>query len=277
LVLLTVVHLTFRDPNPTTETTPGPLLTLLCGAGLRPPVEEIVDAFRRRHGVRVEIQYGASNLLLGQLELTGRGDVFLPGDAFYTDEARRKGLVADSRTVAWFVPVIQVADGNPKGIKTVADLAVPGIRLGIADERAAAVGRITPEIFRMNGVSMDDVRRNVVFTSVTAPELGQSVALGHVDAVIVWQPVAKQYPSTEIIAIPEDKNRISPIDAAVVGKPGASTDVAHAFVNFLAGPVAGESFRKYDYDLVSNVASGPGSGHVPKNDGDPAAVSGSGP
>jgi ABC-type molybdate transport system substrate-binding protein len=141
-------------------------------------------------------------------------------------------------------------------------LTASGIRLGIADERAAAIGRITPELFRANGVEMDAIRANVAYTSVTAPELGQAVTLGHVDAAIVWRPVAMQYPLTDSVEIPVDLNRISPIDAAVVRGGAHSGTIAADFVDFLAGSFAREVFRRHHYDLEAPITAAPKSGSV---------------
>lgn len=248
LLVLAAASRIRRGTRESADAPQPPVLQLLCGAALRPPVSEIAEAFQRRFGVKVEVLYGASNLLLGQLELTRQGDVFLPGDAFYTDEAARRGLATHSQTVAWFVPVIQVARGNPGNIQTVAALADPGVRLAVADERAAAIGRIAPDLFRLHGVSMEDVRRNTVFTAITAPEAAQAVALGHADAAVVWKPVALQYPLTEIVPIPADQNVRSPIDAAVLAS-AARTAAAHDFVRFLTGPAGREAFRRYHYEL----------------------------
>lgn len=230
-----------------------PKLLFLCGAGLRPPAEEAIELFQRRYGVMVEADYAGSNMLLGRLKVSRQGDVFLPGDAFYVTEAEKEGLVADSADVAWFVPAIMVPKGNPRRIAGVADLAKPGIRLGVADERAAALGRITPDIFRANGVAPEDVERNTAVTHVTVPELAQAVALGHVDAAIVWRPVAMQYPdSADIVDIPRENNVLSPVAAAVL-TTASLPEEARQFVEFLAGPMGQEAFRKFHYEPASEV------------------------
>ncbi len=248
LLLLAGVWMLGHNGRPA-ETASPPRLLLLSGAGLRPPVEEIVEAFQRRYGVRVEVQYGPSNILLGQLELTEKGDVFLPGDAYYIAEAARRGFVTSARPVAWFVPAIQVAGGNPKGIETLADLAAPGIRLALADERAAAIGRITPSLFRDHRVPLEAIERNTVFTAVAAPELAQAIAFGHADAAVIWRPVALQYPLTEVVEIPAEQNRISPIEAAVL-TTAAQPDLARDFVDFMKGSAARAAFARHHYDPV---------------------------
>ncbi len=232
------------------------VLLLYCAATILPPVAGtgyehaggLVDLFQRRSGLRVEVKYGASHLLLGQLLLTRRGDLFLPGDDFYIQEARQAGLVQEVRTIARFVPVILVRRGNPRGIRGVADLANPAVRLAVADRHVTVIGRITPEIFLKNGVAFDELQ-NIHFTGTTAPEVAQAVARGHADAAIVWNPVARQYErDAEIIEIPPDGNVTSPLAIAVL-TTSRNREAARQFVDFVAGPAGREHFARYHYDL----------------------------
>lgn len=232
-------------------------LTLLCGGAIRPPITGaeledevgIIERFRNAHpGATIETNFGASNILLGQLKLTQRGDLFFPGDDFYVEEAKREGLVYETRTVARFVPVIMVANGNPLDIQEVSDLADPNVRLAIADPRAAAIGRITPEIFEKNGVSFDALD-NIEFTGVTAPEVAQAVELGHVDATITWRPVAEQYHRNSVIVeIPREDNVLSPLVIAVL-ETSTNKELALEFADFIAGPEGQEVFQRYHYHV----------------------------
>lgn len=232
-------------------------LTLLCGGAIRPPMtgaeredeKGVIERFRDVHpGANIETNFGASNILLGQLKLTQRGDLFFPGDDFYVEEAKREGLVYETRTVARFVPVIMAANGNPLDIREVSDLADPNVRLAIADPRAAAIGRITPEIFEKNGVSFDALD-NIEFTGVTAPEVAQAVELGHVDATITWRPVAEQYHhNSTVIEIPPEDNVLSPLVIAVL-ETSRNKELAVQFADFIAGPEGREVFQRYHYDV----------------------------
>lgn len=231
-------------------------LTLLCGGALRPPIDGLDDSgeqgilarFRSRYPeVAVETSYGASNLLLGQLKLTQAGDLFFPGDDFYIQEAKNEGLVYATRTVARFVPVILVSHGNPLAIQSVSDLASARVRLAVADRRAAAIGRITPEIFEKNGVSFDRLD-NIVFTGITAPEVAQAVALGHADATITWRPVAVQYPQDgTLVEIPPEDNVFSELVIAVLETSG-DKEAGLMFADFIAGPEGRKVFQRYHYD-----------------------------
>jgi len=226
----------------------APPLRVYCGAGIRPPVAEIAAQFGRQRGVTVECDYAGSEVLLSRIKLSREGDVYLPGDTYYVQEAVRAGLIASSRDVAYFVPVIQVQKGNPKGVRSLADLTRPGIRVGLGDAKACAVGRIASEIFRKNGIAEKDVQ--VVFRSLTVDELANNVRLGALDAAIVWDAVAARTADrTDVVLIPPAENVVSTIPAAVL-RTSAQPDLARAFLDYLAGDEGKSIFRKHHYTVT---------------------------
>ncbi|MBN1419491.1 MAG: molybdate ABC transporter substrate-binding protein [Planctomycetes bacterium] len=222
-------------------------LEILCGAGLRPPIEEIAAAFAKAHGIRVECDYAGSNVLLARLELTKRGDIFIPGDAHYVDLARERGLVERDADACLLVPVVLVAKGNPKGIRGVDDLARPGLRIALGDPKACAIGRLTAPILEKNGVAVADVDRNVVVRAVTVNELAVHMKAGKIDAAIVWDAVAKMIPEDgEIVEIPLEKNVVSTVPVAVL-KSAKDPRRAAAFEAFAISAEARAIFRRHGY------------------------------
>jgi molybdate transport system substrate-binding protein len=218
-------------------------ILVLAGAGVEPALTALSPEFTRACGVAVDTSYGGSNVLLGQLELSRKGDVFIPGDAEYVEMARSKGLVTASREIFFFVPVVMVAAGNPKGVRSVADLARPGLKVGLGDPKACAVGRVTPRIFELNGVDPGKVRENVKLTTATVSELAMNVKLGTLDAAIVWSTTAAQHGlAADAVAIEPGKNVIPSVEAAVAAG-AANPKAAAAFVDFLASQRAREVLK----------------------------------
>ncbi len=224
-------------------------LFFYCGAGLRPVAEEIVREFTAKTGIRVRTDFNASNLLLGKIQVSGEGDLFMPGDEYYTRKAREQGLARTSRPVAAFVPVIMVGEGNPRGIESVEDLAGEGLNLGLADERTAAIGRLARMIFEKNSVPPGKIEENLVYDSVTVHDLATSVELGHIDAAVVWEPVALRYENADIVHIPEEKNIISPIPLAVLSC-SENVPAAEKFMDFVLSERGREIFRKHNYGEI---------------------------
>jgi molybdate transport system substrate-binding protein len=222
-------------------------LLLYCGAGLRPAMDEMIPAFTARTGVAVACDYGGSGMIISRLRLAGRGDLFMPGDVWYVELAEQEGLVASKAMVCYFVPVILVPKGNPKRVRSLADLARPGVRLGLGNPKACQVGRASEAIFAKNGIPRDAIDANLLFSSTTVNELGLQVVTGHLDAAIVWDAVAAQYADrAEVVAIPPEQNETSRVAVAVL-KASRNRKAAEAFVQFLLSSEGQAVFRKHQY------------------------------
>ena len=225
----------------------GGSLYLYAGAGLQTAVEELGRAFTAKTGVPVESDYGGSGMLISRLRLARTGDLFMPGDRWYVDLAAKEGLVESAADVCWFVPVILVPKGNPKNIRGLADLARPGLRLGLGDARACQVGRATGEILAKNKLDAAAIRKNTVFSSVTVNELGLQIQTGQLDAAIVWDATAAQYTaSADAVPIPPGENVFSHVTVAVL-KSTKDRALADAFVRFLLSAEGQALFRKHHY------------------------------
>ena len=222
-----------RDPADASGTRKE--ILLYCGAGIRPAASAMIEAFEKDHDVRVSANYAGSGQQLGQISVIGKGDLFMPGAELYVDLAVDKGLAhaETKRIVAYFVPVIFVAKGNPKGIRTLRDLGREGLRIGFGDERSCAVGRKTLKILEKNGIPYEEIAKNVVYRSGTVNELGLAVQLGNVDAVILWDANARHFAAAgTIVPIPTEQNVISPIPVAVL-KSSKHPEEARAFIDFV--------------------------------------------
>ena len=222
-------------------------MLLFCGAGIRPAAAEIAEEFARRHGVTVECDYAGSEVLLGRIKLSGRGDLYMPGDVHYIDQADRQGLIAARGRACYFVPVILVRKGNPKQIHTLSDLTRPGIKVGLGDPQACAIGRKCSKIFAKNNISEADIERNVPFRSLTVNELGNHIKLGMLDAVIVWDAVAAYFADdAEVVPIPTERNVISTVVVGVL-KSSKHPELCGKFIEFVGSDAGQEIFAKHHF------------------------------
>ncbi len=181
---------------------PETTLTFFCAAGLRQPVEAIVADYERDYGVAVQIQYGGSGTLLSNLEVADRGDLYLAADDSYIELAREAGLVVESIPIARMRPVIAVARGNPKEIDGLDDLLDPEVATALSNPDAAAIGRISQQLFEQIG-RWSEMREAVAVLKPTVNDVANDIRLGTVDAGIVWDALVAQFDDLEAIAIPE--------------------------------------------------------------------------
>ena len=204
-----------------------------CAAGIKDPVAEIAKKFEAETGVKVEIAYANSGQLLGQIETTHVGDVYVPGDVSFADKAVEKKLaVGAPRPFSWFVPGIYVRKGNPKGIRVLADLARPGVGLALADD-SAAIGKLQSDLFRKNGIDAQALKRNVKVSPAMVTDVALAVKMGTVDAGLIWSALGSLYPEdAEIVLIPKAQNVVGAVAACTLAG-SKNPKAAAAFLDYL--------------------------------------------
>ncbi|MFH0880264.1 MAG: molybdate ABC transporter substrate-binding protein [Lentisphaerota bacterium] len=227
------------------ESYPGRSLEVFAGSASKPPTEELAARFKERTGAECLLHFGGSGQMLTQMKLTGRGDVYFPGSSDYMEAAKRDGLVVpeSERRIVYLVPAINVVKGNPKNIQTLADLARPGIRVGIARPDAVCVGLYAVEVLERAGLA-DQVRSNIVTYAESCDKTAQMVSLGAVDAVIGWRVFEFWDPEhIQTVRLPPDQvPRMGYIPIAVAASC-RDRELAEAFIAF-AGSEEGLSFYK---------------------------------
>ena len=224
-------------------------LLLYCGAGIRPPVEELVETFSLEQGVKIITDYAGAEVLLSKIKLSQRGDFYMPGDKYYVDLAAENGLILSQKSVCYFVPTILVQRGNPQDIFGLKDLLKPGVKLGLGDEKACAIGRKCKKIFAKNNIAWMEVKKNLKFQSLTVNELGMQIQAKALDAVIVWDAIARCYSDYgEEVPIPAEQNVISTVDIGVL-KFTQDRELAEKFVEFVVSKQGRDIFRKHNYSV----------------------------
>lgn len=224
-----------------------PKLLIYSGAGIRPATAELAETFGRRHGVQVECDYAGSEMLLSRIKLSRKGDLYMPGDLHYVAQAEDEGLVTESKTACYFVPVILVPKGNPRGLASLRDLADPQVALGLGDPNACAIGRKSSKLFANSGI--DETKLNVAVRTLTVNELGTLVKLGKLDAAIVWDAVAANFTAdTDVVPIPPEENFISTVPVGVLSF-SEHPELARRFVEFATSEEGAAIFRKHHYTV----------------------------
>ena len=239
-LLVMSVALIFSNKAPAAE------LYLLAGAGLRQPVDELTKDFAKETGIAVKIEYSGAGKLLARLKATGQGDVYLPGSHFYVDKLKAEGEVLSSHPVVLHTPVVAVWKKTTKNIQKFADLAAPGVRLGLGDPQAIALGRTVEEILRNSGMA-EKIIPNVAVRAATVKQLALYVTRGDVDAGIIGRADAVQFrDSLRMIEI--DKSLYTPeVITAAVLKTSRDPEEARKLAVFLSTASAVKIFEKYGF------------------------------
>ncbi|MDT8301219.1 MAG: substrate-binding domain-containing protein [Sedimentisphaerales bacterium] len=222
-------------------------LLLYCGAGIRPPADELIETFEREYGIKIAPDYAGSEVLLSKIKLIRQGDLYMPGDKHYVEQAAREDMILSQKSVCYWVPTILVRKGNPKEIHGLNDLLKPGIKLGLGDADACAIGRISKKILEKNNVKWEDIQKNLAFKSLTVNELGMQIQAQALDAVIVWDATARYYSEHGYeIPIAIENNVISTVDIGVL-KFTKHQELAEKFVDFVTSEKGKAILKKHQY------------------------------
>lgn len=244
LVVITCAVAAFRGTEE-----PGGLF-LYCGAGIRPAIEPLRDEFTRQTGIPVEVTYAGSGCLLSMLTFAQSGDLYMPGERYYTDQAKAGGHIEGvEAVVGYFVPVVMVRKGNPKAVHSLADLARDDVRVGIGHTETVACGLIAKRILEKAGV-WPEVKANIdaqgAYTG-SAVELGNAIVLNALDAAINWDAMAFLVrDQTDILAIPREQNIDVEIPIAVL-QYSKRPKAAREFISFLTSKAGQRHFGANGY------------------------------
>lgn len=226
-------------------------LLFYCAAGSKTPVLELARQFEEQYGVELQLQYGGSGTLLSNIEVSRKGDLYLAADQSYIETAQEKELIREVLPLAYQRPVIAVAKGNPKKIRSLRDLLRADVKVALGNPEAASIGRQTKQVLEQAGLWADVeqcVREDGVFKP-TVPEVANDVKLGSVDAGIIWDSTAAQYPELEAVHVPELDAARQEIGVAVLQWSEQPTS-ALRFARWLNSRIGNEVFEESGFEPV---------------------------
>ncbi|MCK9169915.1 MAG: molybdate ABC transporter substrate-binding protein [Treponema sp.] len=225
----------------------SPSLLVYCGAGLKKPMEELKSQYEKAEGGQITYTYAGSGQLISQIQLSGKGDVLIIGSEDVYKTAVDKKLAYAPVLIAHHTPCIAVLKGNPKGIKSLADMAKPGVRVILGDPKANAVGLSAQNMITKN--KLPGINTNTVAQTSTVNELVVQLTMGQADAAIVTKDSVASSDKLEIIEIPAEQNidQLIPVGILTVTR---QKDAAQKFVDFTASAAGKACFKKFGFDPV---------------------------
>lgn len=224
-------------------------LTVFCGSANKPAMEDIAARFEQETKIEVNMIFGGSGTLLSQIELSRKGDIYLPGSPDYIIIAKRKKLVikGSDRVVAYLVPAIITPAGNPAGVGSLTDLARPGLRVGIGNPETVCLGLYGIEILEKNNL-LKPVLKNVVTFGASCSRTANLAAMKHVDAILGWRVFHYWNPDRmDFVPIaPAQIPRISyiPISIPVYTK---DKELSRKFIDYVLSETGRAVYQKYGY------------------------------
>ena len=218
-----------------------PRLRLLCAAGMREPVSELINEFETETGVEVDVQFGGSGTLLAMMDQV-EADLYLAADDGYIEEASRRGFVLSRHRVGFQSPVLAWNSAKKIDVTSLADWVRKSARSGMALPETSAIGKMTEEVLAVEGVR-EEMQPCAHF--VTVYELANAIQLGSVDSGIIWDNVAAQYKGVSVQELSELSGVVSAVEVAVLlssSFPNSATDLAEFLSN---DKIARDSFEAH--------------------------------
>ena len=222
-------------------------LLVYCGAALKKPMDEVGKLFKEKYGVEVKYTYGACQQNLSQIQVSKKGDVYIPGSLNYYKIINEKKLADYKKDVAYHIPVIAVPKENPKHIKDIKDLSKPQVKVILGDKETA-VGKISKKLLDKNKIA-DKVMKNVVATKATANEIVLDLKMKKGEASILWAENAFNSKDIKAIEIPKNQSAVSTIPACVLNT-SKDKETSKKFVDFVVSNDGKAIFKKYGFKTI---------------------------
>jgi molybdate transport system substrate-binding protein len=224
-------------------------LSIFAAAGAKPAIDPVCQAFGEKYGAVAEANYAGGGEALAQMRLSRSGDIYIaPEQGFMEAAAEQQAIDPETvRTIAYMIPVIAVKKGNPLNIKTLADLAGPGVKVAVTRPETTLLGSYAPEIFARAGLA-EEIGANIVTEAARPDNLLTMLVMGQADAGIIWHFYEAQAPDRieNIYLLPEQLTGIGEMQAAV---SVYSTDKksAQQFLDFITSADGQAVFRQVGY------------------------------
>ncbi len=218
----------------------GGSITVFAAASLKSAFTEIGRQFETDNpGSSVEFSFAGSSDLVTQLSQGADADVFASADTRNMDKAVAADLVEGGPVnFATNTLTIAVAPGNPKGIKSFADLAKPGTSVVVCAPPVPC-GAATEKVEKAAGVTLDPVSEETSVTDV----LGK-VTSGQADAGLVYvTDIAGAADKVAGVAFPEAAQAVNTYPIAVL-KDSERMELAHRFVDLVTGEAGQKALAK---------------------------------
>jgi len=162
-----------------------PEVLLYAGSMFHSALEKTLHSWSQREGVDLTRVYNGCGILVSQMESGGSPDVFFSCDASFLDEVQER---FDPRVVLSNNPLVLIcAPKNPLQLKGLADLARPGLRVGLAHPKQSALGRLTQaQMEKENLAAAFAASGNLKQDAPQGDFLVNALLTGALDAAVVY-------------------------------------------------------------------------------------------
>ena len=218
-------------PSTTASTSSAHSIVVFAATLLKPAFPLLAGKFQTDNpGAAIDFNFATSSELANKLSQGASADVFASADSAQMDTVVKADLTSsDPINFASNTLVIVTAPGDPKQIRSFADLAKPDLRVAVC-QASAACGSAAQRIEDNTGVHLNPVSEE----SVSSGVLGK-VTSGDADAGLVYLTDAhKAGDKVTAVQFPESNEAVNSYPIAVL-KHASQPALAQKFVDLVTG------------------------------------------
>ena len=225
-----------------------PEILFFSGGVNRPAVEQTIQKFEAREGVKVTRVYNGCGILVSQIRAGEKPDAYFACDVSFMTQV--KSQFDNSTDISATDIVILTKKNNPKQILNLRDLAQSGLRLGVANADQSALGDLTRRMLQSEGV-YDDIMKNVRVETPTADLLVNQLLVGPLDAVIVYEAnCANVLDELELIRL--NLSSAKAIQPIAVGRRSDHKHLASRLLKAIQSPQSQTTFESIGFRWIRN-------------------------
>ena len=218
-------------PSTTASTSSAHSIVVFAATLLKPAFTLLAGKFQTDNpGAAIDFNFATSSELANKLSQGASADVFASADSAQMDTVVKADLTSsDPINFASNTLVIVTAPGDPKQIRSFADLAKPDLRVAVC-QASAACGSAAQRIEDNTGVHLNPVSEE----SVSSGVLGK-VTNGDADAGLVYLTDAhKAGDKVTAVQFPESNEAVNIYPIAIL-KHASQPALAQKFVDLVTG------------------------------------------
>ena len=229
-------------------------ITIAAAADLHQAMDRLIEAYQGGHsGAKVDVVYGASGMLLSQIEQGAPFELFFSADSSYPQQLVAHGKAAGAPVPYAMGHLVMWSASIDMNRVNVADLGQSRFaRIAIANPQHAPYGKRAEQALRAAGV-WDAVQTRLVYGENIA-QTAQFAQSGNATVGLIAESLAKASPvKGTYVAVPS--SLYEPLQQSfVVTRRGAGNALAQDFARYVQGPQARAILAGYGFSLP---AAGP--------------------
>ena len=188
-----------------------PDLIIYSGGVNRLAIEKLLHQFATHEGITMTTVFNGCGILCASMKTMGDSSNPKFPDVYYACDVCFVPPVAEQFPEAIILTeaeiVIAVPKGNPQNIHTLADLARPGLRVGLCNAEQSTIGFLTRSMLKSMNL-WDSVSKNASSQVPTADFLVNQMRTGSLDAAVVYGiNINNDKTHFDAIALPADKSK----------------------------------------------------------------------